>query len=92
MYYLLLSLQEPRHGYAVMQYVTDLTGGRVQIGAGTLYTLLSRFEKEGYVALCEGGEGNRKLYRLTNSGEALLWGEFQRLKLLVADGEHLLLP
>ena len=90
MYYVLLSLQQPRHGYAVMRYAADLTGGRVKIGAGTLYTLLGRFEEEGYIALCPVQEGGRKCYRLTEAGELLLWGEFQRLKRLVEDGERLI--
>ena len=46
MYYVLLSLIEENHGYGIMQQVQTLTGGRVKLGAGTLYTLLSRFEKE----------------------------------------------
>lgn len=40
MYYVLLSLVEERHGYGVMQYASQLTGGRVATGAGTLYALL----------------------------------------------------
>ena len=42
MYYVLLSLTGERHGYGIMQYVSDLTHNRVTIGAGTLYALLSR--------------------------------------------------
>ena len=49
MYYVLLSLTEERHGYGIMQYVSELTRGRVAIGAGTLYALLGRFEKEGLI-------------------------------------------
>ncbi len=36
-FYILLSLHKPTHGYAIMQDVRELTGGRVNIGAGTLY-------------------------------------------------------
>ena len=32
MYYVLLSLVEERHGYGVMQYASQLTGGRVAFG------------------------------------------------------------
>lgn len=46
MYYILLSLREERHGYEIMQYVEWLTDGRVTIGPGTLYSLLSRFEDD----------------------------------------------
>lgn len=37
MYYVLLALTEERHGYGIMQDTAALTGGRVIIGAGTLY-------------------------------------------------------
>ncbi|MCL2643746.1 MAG: helix-turn-helix transcriptional regulator, partial [Candidatus Bathyarchaeota archaeon] len=36
-YYILLSMLEPIHGYAVMQNIEKLTNGRVNLGAGTLY-------------------------------------------------------
>ena len=36
-YYILLSLMEPKHGYAIMTDVEALTDGEVKIGAGTLY-------------------------------------------------------
>ncbi len=47
MYYILLSLIEPRHGYAVMQNIRVITEDRVKVGPGTLYALISRFEKRG---------------------------------------------
>ncbi len=44
---ILLSL-EPRHGYAIIQFVEEVTNGRVLLGAGTLYGALSSVEqKEG---------------------------------------------
>ena len=49
MYYILLSLIEPLHGYGIMKKVETLTKGRVKVGPGTLYSLISRFEKEGIV-------------------------------------------
>ena len=51
MYYLLLALHEPGHGYAIMERVRELSHGRLQLGPGTLYTLLARFEKEGLIVL-----------------------------------------
>ena len=38
-YYILLSLLTPMHGYGIMQNVKKLTNGRVNIGAGTLYCI-----------------------------------------------------
>ncbi|MBR3215326.1 MAG: PadR family transcriptional regulator, partial [Exiguobacterium sp.] len=40
-YYILLSLQVPRHGYGIMQFVQELSNGRVQLAPGTLYGALS---------------------------------------------------
>ena len=89
MYYLLLSLIEPNHGYGIMQHITSLTKGRVTVGAGTLYTLLGRFEKEGII--CQVREEDRKkIYRLTHKGEELLAEEYKRLRYLVEDGRYYL--
>lgn len=86
MYYILLSLYAgPMHGYRIMRHATQLTQGRVVIGAGTLYALLGRFEEEGCIRLC-GTEEGRKSYELTPSGRQLLENEFQRLRRQVADG------
>lgn len=89
MYYVLLSLTGERHGYGIMQYVSDLTQGRVTIGAGTLYALLSRFEEEGLISLTRTFEG-RKYYQLTLEGKQTLWGEYDRLRQQVADGAAIL--
>ncbi|MGN0986107.1 MAG: PadR family transcriptional regulator [Candidatus Enterenecus sp.] len=85
MYYLLLALNEPGHGYAVMERAGELSHGRVRLGPGTLYTLLGRFEKEGLIAL-ERVEDTRKVYRLTDGGREVLKGEYERLRRQVADG------
>ena len=86
MYYLLLALNEPGHGYAIMERVKEITGGRLQIGPGTLYTLLGRFETEGLIQLNYAVD-NRKIYRLTDLGRQILEQEYERLRQLVADGE-----
>ena len=39
-YYILLSLVEPKHGYGIMQNVEMLSGGRVRLAAGTLYGIV----------------------------------------------------
>jgi len=90
MYYVLLALWDgPRHGYEIMQVAARLTGGRVTIGAGTLYALLSRFEEERYIVLCHTQE-RRKYYALTDDGKAALREEYGRLRRQVADGAALL--
>ena len=90
MYYVLLTLcAGPMHGYRMMQYVAQLTQGRVVIGAGTLYALLGRFEEEGCIRLSGESEG-RKSYELTPEGRRVLEREFDRLQRQVADGARFL--
>ncbi len=73
MYYIL-----PLHGYAIMERVKELTCGRVIVGAGTLYTLLSRFEEEDIIKAV-GEQERRKTYTLTDKGRALICEEYERL-------------
>lgn len=86
MYYILLSLLRDNHGYGIMQMVEELTEGRVAIGAGTLYSLLGRFEKEGIIRQT-AEENRRKIYRITEKGTQLLQEEYERLNHLVEDGK-----
>lgn len=89
MYYVLLALRAERHGYGVMQYITDLTGGQLSVGAGTLYALLDRFEKDGLIARTRM-EDNRKYYRLTEAGEQILLSEYRRIRRQAVDMERVL--
>ena len=89
MYYVLLSLTQERHGYGIRQDIAQLTGGRVSVGAGTLYALLSRFEEEGLIVLSDTRDG-RKYYTLTPEGRQVLEQEYDRLRQQVADGAALL--
>lgn len=89
MYYILLTLMEPQHGYSIMQEVDRRTEGRVKIGAGTLYNLLSRFEEEKFIAQVSE-ENRRKVYTITDKGIDILKEEYQRLMQLVSDGRDLI--
>ena len=88
-YYILLSLTEPLHGYGIMQKAEQLSSGRVRLAAGTLYGALITLLEKGLIA-AGPQEGRQKRYQLTPQGrEALLW-ELDRLRELVANGETLL--
>lgn len=89
MYYILLSLLTPMHGYAVMQNIAHKTDGRVKVGPGTLYSLISRFEKEGIVVKISTKE-SKKTYSLTDKGREILQQEFTRLNKMVKDGKMLI--
>ena len=88
MYYILLALLRPGHGYGMMQRVKELSGGRLEMGPGTLYGVLARMNREGLIAFT-GEEGRRKNYAITEAGRAALLAEYRRLKRLVADGKLL---
>ena len=84
MFYVLLALRSERHGYGIMQYVARLT-----IGAGTLYALLDRFEKDGYIHRTNTVE-NRKYYLISPEGEERLQQEYHRIQQQALDMERAL--
>lgn len=86
MYYILLSLKEKRHGYEIMQYVDWLTGSRVKVGPGTLYSLLSRFEDDKFIKLVSDND-NKKTYIITDKGKERLNQEIERLGQLLDDAK-----
>ena len=85
MYYILLSLLKPGHGYGMMQRIKELSAGRLEMGPGTLYGVLSRMSREGLIVLT-GEEGRRKNYAITRTGRDALLAEYRRLQQMVADG------
>lgn len=88
MYYVLLTLMNPSHGYGLMNAISEVSGGRVNMGPGTLYGVLARMQKEGLIELMEN-DGRRKMYAITGDGEQALREEYRRLEALIKDGEIL---
>ena len=88
MYCVLLALMHPNHGYQLMQAITEVSNGRLKMGPGTLYGVLSRMQKDGLISLAED-DGRRKTYQITEDGEHALRQEFNRLKALILDGKIL---
>lgn len=75
-------VDEPRHGYGIVQEVDRLSGGRVQLKIGSLYGVLDRLAADGLVELDreEVQQGRlRRYYRLTDEGAEALAGEATRL-------------
>ena len=86
MFYILLALCEPRHGYGVFLHVQELTKGRIKLGAGTIYNSLSRLDRDGLIALHTQTE-RRKLYAIQPAGVAVLKAELQRMDELIINGK-----
>lgn len=80
-FYILLSVHVPMHGYAVMQNIKNLTRGRVILGAGTLYGALTTLSDKQWIAAYDGhGSGGRKKeYLITDLGRDAFLTELQRL-------------
>lgn len=88
MYYVLLALMHPNHGYQLMQAIEEVSNGRVKMGPGTLYGVLSRMQKDGLILLAKD-DGRRKTYIITPEGEQALRMEYRRLKAMIEDGRIL---
>lgn len=78
MFYILFSLQQERHGYAIMQRVKELTQGRIILGAGTVYSSLSKLESDGLITGVRE-ESRRKIYTITPIGRVILNEEIARI-------------
>jgi DNA-binding PadR family transcriptional regulator len=81
MYYVMLALTEPRHGYSVMQKVEEISRGSVAVGPGTLYGMLSSFESEGLIVMVKEDD-RRKSYLLTAKGKRVLTKQIERLEIM----------
>lgn len=72
-----------QHGYGIITDVRTISGGRVQLKAGTLYSALERLRAEQLIEVDreETVEGRmRRCYRLTAGGGKLLAAEAERLQ------------
>lgn len=90
-YYILLSLLTPRHGYGIMQNAELLSAGRVKLAAGTLYGAINSLLEKGWIMALPGEKDSRKKeYVITENGKTVLQAELQRLKELVENGMRIM--
>ena len=90
-YYILLSLLQPRHGYGIIQNVEVLSRGRVHLAAGTLYGALSTLlERRWIQSLPEERDSRKKEYIITPEGREALLSEMMRLTELLNNGSRIL--
>ncbi len=90
-FHVLLALAgEERHGYAILQEVTQLTDGEIELEPGTLYRALHRMLKDGWIAessrrpAADLDDERRKYDRLTPLGRRIASAEADRLLRLVS--------
>ena len=88
MVYVLMSfLRRDMCGTEITEFVERRTRGRVRLGPGTLYTLLAKFQDEGFIQETEV-DGRKRTYRLTDQGRQAYHEELDRLRACVLDGEE----
>lgn len=97
-FFIMLSLATgPKHGYAIMKEVMDISDRRVALSTGTLYGALKRLLKDGWIERAEDLVSSeetgrpRKAYTLTDLGRRILEAEAKRLRGL-AEAARLLHP
>lgn len=89
-FYILLSLMEPLHGYGIMQNVSKLSDNRVHLAPGTLYGALSTMLEKGWIMALPGESTSRKKeYRITQNGKSIVKKEIARLRELLKNGEDI---
>ena len=88
-YYILLVLVEPMHGYGIMQQTAALSNDRVRLSAGTLYGALASLLEKGWIEQLPE-EGRKKDYRITLAGREVLEQELSRLAELLENGRNVL--
>jgi len=90
-FYVLLSLHTPLHGYGIMQKVESMSNGRVRLAAGTLYGAISSMVEKGWIVAVPGEKNSRKKeYVITENGKSVVSCELMRLKELVTNGESII--
>jgi DNA-binding PadR family transcriptional regulator len=87
---ILLSLSPgPKHGYAILKEVENLSEGRVKLSTGTLYGAIERLLEQNWIRRVDdpipnGTKRPRKAYDLTELGRRALNAEIARLRKLVS--------
>jgi len=89
-FYILLSLYTPMHGYGIMQLIKENSNNRVVLGAGTLYGAINTLLEKGWIkALPEASDTRKKEYEITLSGRQIVSEELIRLKELIEIGNRI---
>lgn len=81
LYYILLTVRKPNHGYGIIQEVSEITNQRVILGPGTLYGAINSMVSKGWIKLFSEDKESRKKkeYIITKSGTQVFQKEVGRL-------------
>ena len=85
MFYVLMAFcRGPMCGTDAVAFIEHHTGGRIQMGPATLYTILAKFEESGYIRET-AVEGRKRIYEITEKGRGAYRDEVDRLHRCIAD-------
>jgi len=79
MFYILLLLRNECYGLDILDKIPAMTGGRVNVGSGTLYNLLEQFLDAGLIRETRV-EGRKRSYIITKAGSEMLEKEYERIR------------
>lgn len=79
-YYILLALKEPTHGYIIMQRVEKLSDGQVRLAAGTLYGAIENLLKKEFITSIPSSDARRKIYVISEKGKQILYADYHRME------------
>ena len=85
-FYVLVALDKPLHGYAIMQKVEPISEGNVVIGPGTLHGVFTTLEKQGLIDKVRKEE-RRRIYALTPAARQVLVEQVRRTAIMLRNGE-----
>jgi len=89
-YYILISLKEPMHGYGIMKNVLELSNGRVNLAAGTLYGAINTMIEKKWISATSNDMLRKKEYQITDLGVSVLESEIERLRELLMNGNKIM--
>ncbi len=89
-FFILLSLYEAKHGYAIMQFIEEKTGGRLVLGAGSLYGAINTLTEKGWIEPYGESGGRTKEYIITEEGKKIAEKELARLRELTATAAEIM--
>ena len=83
-FYILMSLLQPAHGYLIMSRVEEASEGAVRLAPGTLYGALENLLKQNLIVRVTSADPRRKVYVITTAGHGLLEQDAARMTHMVA--------
>lgn len=92
-YLVLLALaKKPLHGYGIIKKIEQYSDGDIVLAPGTLYGVLTNLQKQKLIELVTAEKESRqkKTYRLTKEGQAVVELEYQRFKKMLTISDDIL--